>query len=263
MLIDFHTHMFPDAIAAKAMPYLAEKGQIPYWGSATYADNLKQMDENGVDIAVVANIATSPHQEAKVNSFAIEINGPRFASFGSVHPHSENALSELERIAAAGLKGIKLHPEYQYFEVSDRAMYPVYQKCGELGLLILFHAGYDPGFRESFMASPPSLLQVAKDFPENRCVCAHRGGLWAWDGVETLLCGCPNLYFDTSFCFTMEAEQALRIIRKHGAERIVFGTDFPWNRVGETKGFLDKLPLRQEEKEQIYYKNAAMLLGRK
>jgi len=115
---------------------------------------------------------------------------------------------------------------------------------------------------ESFQASPQSILKVAKDFPNNKFACAHLGGLWAWDGVEEYLCGQDNLYFDTSFIFTLDPGQALRIIRKHGADHIVFGTDYPWNTVPDTYQYFEKLPLTEEEKTYIYYKNAAALLGR-
>ena len=156
MLIDFHTHAFPEKIAFRAVEKLArDAGGLAPQTDGTVASLKTQMLVDGVDISVVQSIATNPHQQAKVNDFAIGINrDPAIVAFGSVHPDAPDALEELERIAAAGLKGVKLHPEYQGFYADDPRMKPIYRKISRLGLVTLFHAGQDYGFPPPYHAMP-------------------------------------------------------------------------------------------------------------
>lgn len=262
MLIDFHVHIYPDALAKKALPVLSKKAGIPYHGLGTKADLEEKMTLWGLDALVIANVATNIHQEQDVNDFAISIDSPTMHSLGSVYPGSPRAIAELERIKAAGLKGIKLHPEYQDFDIHDSKAYPIYEKCGELGLFILFHAGRDRGFPDTYRAKPEYLARAAEDFPQNTFIAAHWGGFGDWDKVESLLCGRKNLYFDTShICENLSPEQALRLVRKHGAERILFASDYPWTTVPMIQDFLLTLGLTEEEKRLIEYANAAALLG--
>lgn len=148
MLIDFHTHAFPEKIAARAIETLsnASGGIVPQTNGTL--DSLKEeMAKDGVDIAVVQSIATNPRQQQKVNDFAIQINqDDAIVAFGSVHPDAPDVLAELERIHAAGLKGVKFHPEYQNFYADDEKMKAIYRKISQLGLITLFHAGHDYGF---------------------------------------------------------------------------------------------------------------------
>ena len=122
MLIDFHTHAFPEKIAVRAIQKLAhDAGGLTPQTDGTLGSLKAQMDRDGVDISVVHSIATNPKQQTNVNNFAMEIDrDPAFVAFGSVHPDAPDALSELERIKAAGLKGVKLHPEYQQFYADVR-----------------------------------------------------------------------------------------------------------------------------------------------
>ena len=143
MLIDFHTHAFPDKLAPRAIASLAHaSGGLSPQTDGTVSALKAKMARDGVDISVVQSIATNPRQMTKVNDFAIEINvDPAIVAFGSVHPDAPDALEELERLKAAGLKGVKFHPEYQHFYANDEKMKPIYRKISELGLIALFHAG--------------------------------------------------------------------------------------------------------------------------
>ena len=142
MLIDFHTHAFPDGLAQRAVDKLsAVSGGLAPQTDGTLESLKARMDEDGVDISVVLSIATNPKQMHNVNDFAARIDqDPRIVAFGSVHPEAPDALEELERIADMGLKGVKLHPEYQNFYVDEERMKPIYRKISELGLVTLFHA---------------------------------------------------------------------------------------------------------------------------
>lgn len=261
MLIDFHTHAFPEKIAARAVESLshASGGLIPQTDGSIRSLK-EEMAKDAVDISVVQSIATNPHQQKKVNDFAIEINqDPALVAFGSVHPDAPDALEELERIQLAGLKGVKLHPEYQGFYADDPKMKPIYQKISSLGMITLFHAGQDYGFPPPYHGMPEHILGALKWF-DSPVVAAHWGGFGCWQEVLEKLCGAP-VWFDLSFGYcNMPKAAAQQIIDKHGADRLLFGSDMPWHRPCWEMQLLNHLELNPEEKEKICWKNAAKLL---
>lgn len=258
--IDFHTHCFPASLAPRALAGLshASGGLRPYT-DGTPEGLLRSMEENDVQISVVQHIATNPHQQATVNRFAAEIQSDRLISFGSVHPDAPDTLETLEHIKASGLKGIKFHPEYQSFYVNDLKMKPIYQKASSLGLIVLFHAGFDYGFAPPYHCMPEQ-LESALRWLDTPVVAAHWGGLCCGEEVLRHLCGLP-LYFDLSFGYgTMPKDVAQRIIEKHGVDRLLFGSDSPWHRPAQERRLLDSLDLTPEERQKIDWENAAKLL---
>lgn len=263
MLIDFHMHLFPDAIAPRALCRLSATSGLAPVTDGTVRGTVKKMDEWGVDGAVVLHIATSPRQQANVNAFAAAVNkseNGRLYSFGSVHPDSPDALEELGRLRAAGLRGVKLHPDYQGFDADERRLYALYEEIARLSLVLVFHAGLDPLSPDHVHCTPAMLARVLRDFPTLRVVCAHMGGLRMWDEVETELIG-RQVWLDTSFCAgLLSARQARRLISRHGAERILFGSDCPWQDSATAFHFIDALGLSGRETECIYSANARALL---
>lgn len=174
MVIDFHTHAFPDKLALRALSSLAEKaGGLTYYTDGTIADTDEKMKQWGVDKRVMLSIATNAKQQHNVNSFAIENNNDHIIAFGSVHPDAPDALDEIDRIKNAGLLGIKFHPEYQQFLIDDPKMFPLYDKCRALGLVMSFHAGRDLGFPDTLMAPPQRSRRVIDNFPGAKIVLAH------------------------------------------------------------------------------------------
>jgi len=262
MLIDFHTHAFPEKIAGRAVSKLArDAGGLEPQTEGTVLSLKQQMAADGVDISVVHSIATNPKQQAKVNDFAMEINrDPAVVAFGSVHPDADDALEELERIVAAGLKGVKLHPEYQGFYADDLKMQPIYRKISQLGLITLFHAGQDYGFGPPYHAMPENLLKALKWF-DSPVVAAHWGGYGCCFEVLEKLCGAP-LWFDLSFGYcSMPRPAAQAIIDRHGTDWLLFASDMPWHRPAWEKRLLDSLDLSPEDREKIDFRNAVRLLN--
>ncbi len=263
MVIDFHTHCFPEKIAERAIEKLsfASGGFIPYYNGSV--DGLRRsMGKQGVDKAVVLSIATNAHQQKSVNDFAYEINGENIIGFGSVYPFSEDALDELCRIKELGLKGVKLHPDYQGFFVDDERMIPIYKQISRLGLITVFHAGFDYGFPPPYHATPERLIKVLKYF-ESPVVAAHWGGMDCYEGVVDLLCG-KDIYFDTSFGYaSLPKYYAQKILEKHGTDKILFGTDGPWHTAELEMRLLNTLELSQADMDKILYKNAEKLLYNK
>lgn len=262
MTIDFHTHCFPDALAVKAVSRLsAVSGGLTPYTDGTLAGLRRSMVEEGVTASVVQHIATNPAQQQKVNDFAASIqNGVDIFCFGSVHPDAPDALDELERIKALGLKGVKLHPDYQGFAVDDPRMKPIYRKISDLGLITLFHAGLDYGFPPPYGCMPHQ-LERALDWFSAPVIAAHWGGIQCGEAVLRHLCG-KDVYFDVSFGYGMMPKYyAQRIVEEHGAERLLFGTDSPWHTAAMERRLLDSLDLSDTDRRLIYSDNAKMLLG--
>ena len=219
------------------------------------------MQKGGVDISVILNIATNAKQQQSVNDFAAMCNKETgIVAFGSVFPYSEDVFCELERIKDLGLKGVKLHPDYQGFSVDDIRMKPIYKKIGELGLITIFHAGVDYGFPPPYGATPEKLARALSWF-SSPVVAAHWGGAGCGEGVITHLCG-KDIYFDTSFGYgQMPKYYAEQILEKHGTDKMLFGTDTPWHTAEMEMRLLATLNLSENEMAKITHQNAQRLLN--
>ena len=233
MIVDFHTHIFPEIIAEKTISALSEKGGIPPYSNGMLDGLLSSMEEANVDISVVLPVVTAPRQFDSIHRFAIEINereygAHRLISFGGIHPDTENYKEELNFIASHGFKGIKLHPDYQQTFIDDIKYKRIISYATELGLTIVTHAGFDVGYPELTHCMPERTLNMIKDVRPEKMVLAHMGAMTYWDEVEKYLVG-ENVYLDTSYVIDeMLEEQFLRIVKNHGVDRILFASDSPW-----------------------------------
>lgn len=266
MLIDFHTHAFPDALAEKAIPKLAAIGNIENVGNGKISDLIAHMDEYGVDRSVVLNIATNPHQEQKVNSFAIEcMKHPRLYALGSLNPDSENIASEARRLADAGIKGIKLHPDYMERAIDAPEFDAVFRAAIENDLFVVTHSGWDFYSPDFIHCTPERIVKVTEKFPRLRLVAAHMGANRLWDDVERLLVGRKNIWIDTSLAapFDLDRNKARRIIENHDPERVLFGSDFPWFTPKQSYEYLTALGISDSLMKKICSENAIKLLGDK
>lgn len=261
MLIDFHTHAFPPKIAAAAVAKLSwAAGGLEPQTDGTVASLKAEMDRDGVDISVVHAIATNPAQQKKVNDYAMEMNrDPRIVAFGSVHPDAPDALEELERIKEAGLKGVKLHPEYQQFYANDEKMKLIYRKISQLELITMFHAGQDYGFPPPYHGNPEHLLGALK-WLDGPVVAAHWGGFNSYPEVLEKLCG-TDIWFDLSFGYSaLPRVIAQKIVEKHTPDKLLFGSDMPWHRPSWELRLINTLDLSENDREKIFFRNAQKLL---
>lgn len=263
MLIDFHAHAFLDKLAANAVSSLAARAHFTPFCDGTVDGTARLMREQGVDRFAVLNIAVSPKTERHVNDFAISLldRGDTVLPFGSVHPSSPDAFSELERLKNAGVCGIKFHNEYQNFFVDDEIAFPVYERCAELGFIMLFHGGADRGFSPPVKTAPRRMRRVALRFPQAKIIVAHLGGQdMQQEAIDEL--ADTNVYIDTSFVSrSVEPSVAERSIRAFGFDRVIFGSDCPWDTPANTVAFLQAMDFSPEEYEKIYSKNALKILG--
>lgn len=266
MITDFHTHAFPQRIAEKAISNLAHvSGGVRPNHNGTAEDLLRIVKAGGADRAVVLNIATNEKQQRNVNDFAMETNRSfdgALVAFGSVYPTADSAFDELERLKSAGIRGIKLHPDYQHFFADDERLFPLYRKIGELGFITVFHAGIDIGYPEPVHCTPQMLAKILPYFGGAPVVAAHMGGWMMWQDVQEFLCG-KDIYLDTAFSAgRMPPDYARAIIRRHGAERILLGSDLPWGNTGDEIAFVKALDLTDQQTSRILSENAQELLSR-
>lgn len=268
MLIDFHTHVFPDKIAARALESL-KAGMVARHGRdwPSYADGtvdglLKSMDSEGVDISVMMPIATKPSQAESINRFAGSHASARLVAFGTVHPALENWEATLEDIAAEGRPGIKLHPEFQGFYIDSPESICILKKCGELGLVALFHSGEDIGYPPPVHAAPDRIRRAADAAPDTTLIAAHMGGWNMWEDAARLLKD-THLMFDTAYVHILMSAPEFRDLTRHfGAERVLFASDSPWARpVSDMLAFIMKAGLSSAECDLVTHKNALRLLG--
>ena len=263
-IIDSHTHCFPTRIAPSALAKLQEScGGLRSWTDGTSAGLLSQMDQCGIQASWVLNIATTPGQQQAVNNYAAAINNERLIAFGSVHPDAPDALDELARMVALGIRGLKLHPYFQHFAADDPKMKPIYRQAAALNLVTVFHAGYDIGFADTEWASPKAIAKALDWFDGAPVVAAHFGGSFCWQAARQWLAGKP-IWFDTSFsCGHIPLPEAKRLIETHGTDRILFGSDLPWSDPLQELAFIDCLGLTAAEQRQVLCGNACRLIPRK
>ncbi len=270
MLFDFHTHAFADAIAERAMASLLnttknnkETEHMKSYTDGTISGLRKLMLEKGIGKSLLLPIATKPSQQTTINNWAASVMGNGIYSCGTVHPDSENAVEEMERIKSLGLCGIKLHPEYQFFRPDEERIFPIYRKAAEMGLFVVFHAGWDPIGKDEILAPPKSFANIAEKFPDLTIVAAHMGGMQLFDEVEDCLAGkFGNIYFDTgAVADYISSEQFFRIIEKHGADKILFASDAPWDDPLKEVEMIADLPLNQSDRDLIFYGNAERLVN--
>lgn len=263
MVIDFHTHAFPDAIAERAISGLlkASGNRFPPCSDGTLGGLKNNMDRFGVDVSVVQPVITKASQLKTLNEWAKGIECDRIISFGGIYPHTEDYKADIDFVVSLGLKGLKFHPEYQDFVLDDKKMLPIYDYALSKGLMLLFHAGFDPAFPPPFRSNPKMFSNVLEQLKGGTIIAAHLGGAQQWDEVITELCG-KNIYLDTSMGFKYYSkEQFLKVVELHGADKILFGSDSPWSRADEEIDIFKKLPLSDIQKDKILYLNAKSLLG--
>ncbi|HBL83750.1 MAG: hypothetical protein A2Y17_08580 [Clostridiales bacterium GWF2_38_85] len=263
MIIDFHVHCFPDALAKRAIHELAERANLYPHSNGTINGTVKHIKDSGVDKFVLLNIATKPKQQRTINDWAISlINDDTVIPFGSIHPFCDDKIEELKRLHNAGIRGIKIHPDYQNFFVDDPCMDCVYEECGKLGMIISFHAGVDLGLSQIVHATPTMIAKAVKKHPGTTFIAAHMGGYWHWDEVLEQLCGINNLYLDTAYCgVTMPVKKAEEIIAAHGADRILMASDMPWEIPSESIKMIKSLNISESDKINIMGGNAEKLLN--
>ena len=260
-VIDAHCHIYPEKIAARAV-----EGTDRFYGTCaclngTASGILSVLEKGRVDRALVHSVATTPQQVQSINSFIakeVALFPNRFFGFGAMHPNSSDLKGDLEHLLELGLRGVKLHPDIQAFALDSPESFALCRLCSEKNVPILIHTGdkrYD-------FSNPNRLLPLLNEFPNLTVIGAHLGGWSVWEEACDKLSDRPNLYVDTSSTFPFYSpEKAKELILRWGADRVLFGSDYPmWHPEAELNTFLS-LNLGEEAERKILCENAKKLFS--
>ncbi len=293
MIIDFHTHVFPNNLAGRAVEKLSISGNIRNYTDGTHGDLVKSMQRAGIDYSVLLPVATKPTQTRDINRIAIEENEysseTGIISFGAIHPDNEDYKEILKELVDNHVKGVKIHPVFTRTYIDNLRYERIISAASELGLIILTHGGYDISYPGADFVTPNHIVKMINDVMPEKMVLAHMGGWGCYDQVLDLCAGRPekgSLYLDTSFSYyplrpseylTDESRAELssdnqkynqlsfnlfcQIVRTIGADHVLFGTDSPWSDQKESVDLLRQSGLNEQELSLVLYGNAQKLLN--
>ncbi|SFB20879.1 hypothetical protein SAMN05216249_11335 [Acetitomaculum ruminis DSM 5522] len=268
MVIDFHSHVFPEAIAEKALSHIEETDECHRVTNGTMKDFQENIQNSGVNLSILLPVATSPKQFETINKVALGYNEKydNVLSFGGAHPLSNHWKEELKEIKSMGFKGIKMHPDCQDTPLDSEESIRFIDYAAQLGLVNVIHTGFDPNYHGSTNCDPRAIRNLLDALGEDipNLVLAHLGGLDFHPEDIDLICD-SKVYFDIA-CYNfipIKDDLIQKIVKRHGADKIVFGSDCPWS---DPKSDIERIltyDLSDEEKDKIFYKNALKLLKMK
>ena len=262
-VIDMHTHIFPQKIAAKATVATAEYFDLPeepnHYGSVQ--ELVDVLGEAGIDYAMVFSAATKANQVESIHRFIEEQCRlhPQFIGCGTLHAEYENYKEELAWLREHGIHGVKLHPEFQHFVLDDERLFPMFEELERNDMFLITHMG-DPRVNVS---GPHRMLPIAHTFPKLRLIATHLGNWGDWD-MEKIrpLAHLPNIYCDISSAYsyvnTWEEKERLKgIMAEYDPSHVFFGSDYPiWCPKKELQKTLE-LGFEQQQLEDILFNNFA------
>lgn len=275
MLIDSHTHAFADKIADKAVEQLINYYRLPTTFGGTLTDLCLQANAAALDAMVLMVAATRPDQVRPANDWVLSQllltqdemarslkleKVPAIIPFGAFHPDDKNWLSEVARLRQAGVRGIKIHPEFQNIDLADRRLDSFFEEV-QRDFVLMLHIG-DPQVSANNLSTPAKVADILDRFSGLNIIAAHMGGYCFWQQAYDVLAG-RRLFFDTSSSIAfMEPEMVKLIIDKHGSEQILFGSDYPLRSSMQELLLLESYNwLNENQRSAIYGANAATLFG--
>jgi hypothetical protein len=262
MIIDFHTHIYPERVAAKIFPAAKKKLKVEVPGTGAPDDLRRRMSDSGISRSVLLPLARGREDVSSLNDWILSVSGDGLLPFGAVHPFMENLEGELDRLAACGVRGVKMMPLLQEVFPDDPGCGRLYEALIERRMILVTHAGRDPLERMEIFGTPERFARVIQCYPDLRLELAHLGGLRMWDDVRRhLLPAGRNVYFDTAYVsFYLTPQEIKELILDIGPERVIFGSDYPWEEPGRAAAILERLELGEADRDAVLWKNASRLL---
>ena len=266
MIVDFHTHIFPDKIAKQTIALLSAKGGIPPFADGSVDGLLHAMDDAEVNVSVTLPVLTNPNSFESVNRFAAQINkrfehqSKRLISFGAILPSCENIDEKMKSLKERGFLGVKIHPDYQGAFITDNGYVRILECAKEYDLIVVTHAGLDAAYPDTIHCPPTLAKEVIRKVRHSKFVLAHCGGYKMWDEVMDILCG-EDVYLDTAYVLRFIGEETFKkLLARHGEDRILFGTDSPWSDVKHDVEILRSFFLSNNTEQKLFSLNAKQLL---
>jgi predicted TIM-barrel fold metal-dependent hydrolase len=259
-VIDFHTHIYPDALAPRVMEAF-KKYPIEVFADGTLGGCLEHMEKSGVGTGVVLPVPTKPSQVESINDFMrMLLTEDRLVPFAGVHPAHHDPVEGIRKAAEDGCKGIKLHPLMQDFHPQEMRMFPLYDAAREEGMIILMHTGAGMDY-DAIRGSKEDFDELFEHYDYDRFVLAHLGGREDFQQFPAFKSGWPG-YLDLALSFGLMPDNYLvELVRDFGTDRVLFGTDSPWHSAERDLANLLVAGFTEQELQQILYKNATHLLG--
>jgi len=262
LIIDFHTHIYPEKVASKVLPAAMMKLHVEVPGTGAPQDLRGRMGASGITDSILLPLAKGESAVSPLNDWILSVSGNGLIPFGAVHPFMENMEEELDRLAACGIRGVKIMPLLQEFYPDDPRCERLYEALIERKMILVTHAGRDPLDREEIFGTPERFARTIECYPDLMLELAHLGGLRMWDEVRKyLLPAGGNVYFDTAYVsLYMTEEKMTELIGDIGTDRVLFGSDYPWEEPGRAAEIIKGLGLSSQQTESILWRNAARLL---
>ena len=259
-VINSHCHIYPEKIASKAVEGIKNFYDLNMSLNGRTDDLIKDGSKVGVVHYLVHSVATTPKQVKSINefiSYEVKSHNGLFTGFGTLHPDSDDIEGDFNYLCDLGLKGVKLHPDFQLFALNEKKAFDLGEVIAAGDVPLLIHCG---DFRYNY-SNPEQLIPFLDNFPELTVIGAHFAGWSMWEDATRQLSGRENLYVDlSSSLYALSAETANELIHAYGPDKVLWGTDYPmWDSVSEMEYF-DKIDLTNEERSMILYENAARLL---
>ncbi|NPV61199.1 MAG: amidohydrolase family protein [Methanotrichaceae archaeon] len=262
MIIDFHCHIYPQEVAAKIFPAAREKLKVEVFGSGAPEDLRFQIRRSGIESCVILPLARGKDDVRSLNGWVKSVCGHGLVPFGAVHPFMDDLESELDRLQRAGCRGVKMMPLLQQFYPDDPRCSRLYEALIARNMILVTHAGCDPMPRGEVFGTPDRFARVIERYPDLTMVLAHLGGLGMWDQVRKFLIPSGGrVLFDTAYVsFYLPGKEMADLIAEIGPDRILFGSDYPWEDPGRAARIIQGLDVSGEEAEAMLWKNAHRLL---
>ena len=259
-VINSHCHIYPEKIASKAVEGIRDFYDLNMSLNGKTDDLIRDGNNVGVVHYLVHSVATTPKQVKSINEFIsdeVKSHPDLFTGFGTLHPDSDDIEGDFNHLLDLGLKGVKLHPDFQMFALNEKRAFDLGEVIAAGDLPLLIHCG---DFRYNY-SNPEQLIPFLDNFPELTVIGAHFAGWSMWEDATRQLSGRENLYVDlSSSLYALSAETANELIHAYGTDKVLWGTDYPmWDSVSEMEYF-NRIDLTDEERSMILYENAARLL---
>jgi predicted TIM-barrel fold metal-dependent hydrolase len=263
LIIDFHTHIYPKWVATKILPAAKRKLKVDVPGTGAPQDLLRYMEASGIEKSVLLPLAKGIADVSSFNDWTLSVSSDGLIPFGAVHPFMENLEAELDKLALRGVRDVKMMPLLQEVYPDDPRCERLYEALIKKKMILVTHAGRDPLERKEIFGTPERFARTIECYPDLQLELAHLGGLRMWDEVQRhLLPAGKNVYFDTAYVsFYMNSREMAEMIKDIGPERVVFGSDYPWEDPGRAAKIIMDLDLSEEERDAVLWRNAVKLIG--
>jgi predicted TIM-barrel fold metal-dependent hydrolase len=263
VIIDFHAHIYPESVEAKILPAAEKKLKITVPCTGSPDDLSSRMKSCGIVQSVVLPLARGQEDVSSLNDWIQSVCRDGLLAFGAIHPLMDGLETELDRLKGWKVKGVKMMPLLQQVYPDDPRCGRFYDTLIDNNMILVTHSGRDPLDRKEVFGTPKHFSEMIKSYPELKVVLAHLGGLRMWDDVyKYLLPASENVFFDTSYAsFYMGNAELEKLIRDIGVDRVLFGSDYPWEDPGRAVGIINSLDLSEQEKKSVLGRSAARLLN--